>query len=175
VTVVHDEDRRAGRDEAVFASDTVLIVAAGLAFALAMLGWLAGHRISLALPPEVATRAMVPLMVGVAGLFLGVGLGLLLGELRRPAGPRGVGRHVDNNGGRHVNNDTGSQLVGGLRSMRPAAFALGVGVILLLATAWMVKPAESAEAPASPATTGTAPAVETGTVSPTALPTATTR
>ena len=165
MTVDHDQDLAAGRDVAVFGSDTVLIVAAGLAFALAMLGWLAGHRISLTLPPEVATRAMVPLMVGVSGLFFGAGLGLLLGELRRSTGPRSVGRHVDNN--------TVNQIAGGRRTLRPATVVLGIGVILLMTTAWMVKPAESAPAPAVPATTSSAPAVQTGTVSPTVLPTAT--
>jgi hypothetical protein len=158
VTVDQDEDREAGREGALLAADTVLLVAAGLAFALAMLGWLAGHRISLTLPPEVVTRAMVPLMVGVAGLFLGAGLGLLLGELRRAGAPRGSGRRAAGE-------------AGGLRTMRPAAFALSAGVVLLLATAWMVKPAEAAGA--APATTS--PAVQTGVVSPTVLPTATTR
>jgi len=165
--VTVDEDESVATEKAVFSSDTVLIVAGGLAFALAMLGWLAGHRISLALPPEVAPRAVVPLMVGTAGLFLGAGLGLLLGELKRIVGPRGRHRPLDA--------DTTRELVDALRTLPPARVVLAVGVLLLLTTAWMVKPAESVERPAAPAVTTTAPAIQTGTISPTALPTATTR
>lgn len=161
-----DEDRTVTTPERpMFSSDTVMIVAAGLAFALAMLGWLAGHRVSLALPPEVAPRAMVPLMVGVAGLFIGAGLGLLLGELKRADRRAGHARRVDAS--------TARQLMDGLRTLPPARAALAVGVILLLATAWMVKPADVVQ-PAAPGAT-TTPAVETGTVSPTVLPTPTTR
>jgi len=164
--VTVDQDEAATRETRVFSSDTVIIVACGLAFALAMLGWLAGHRISLALPPEVAPRAMVPLMVGASGLFIGAGLGLLLGELKRADGPA--------MGHRKVGADTVRRRVDGLRTLQPAVVVLAVGVLLLLATAWMVKPAES-DGPAAPRQTTTAPAIETGTVSPTILPTATTR
>lgn len=153
------------RQTAVFSIDTVVIVTAGLAFALAMLGWLAGHRISLALPAEVAPRAMVPLMVAMSGLFIGAGLGLLLGELKRVQGP--VPRH------RRTDVEPGREVVDALKTLPPARVTLAAGVLLLLATAWMVKPAESdgpvATVPDAPSTT--APAVETGSVSPTVLPT----
>jgi hypothetical protein len=143
------------RESAVFLADTVLIIAAGMAFAFALLGWLAGHRISLALPPEVAPRAMVPLLVGVAGLFLGGGVGLLLGELKNVSTETTDG------------NEGPPRRVWVLKTVTPARVILGVGVLLLLTTAWMVKPASTVqqvriEAP---------PAVgETGAVSPTVLP-----
>jgi hypothetical protein len=129
---VTDEDRTVIMQRTVFSSDTVLIVAAGLAFVLAMLGWLAGHRISLALPPDVTTRAMVPLMIGATGMFIGAGLGLLLGELKRVEKPA--------DGTHGVDTRTVKQRVGGLRTVSAAQVVLAVGVILLLATVWMIKP-----------------------------------
>jgi hypothetical protein len=129
---VTDEDRTVIMQRTVFSSDTVLIVAAGLAFVLAMLGWLAGHRISLALPPDVTTRAMVPLMIGTTGMFIGAGLGLLLGELKRVEKPAAGTQGVDAR--------TVKQRVEGLRTVSAAHVVLAVGVILLLATVWMIKP-----------------------------------
>jgi hypothetical protein len=131
--VVVDEREPAVVETSIFRSDTVLIAAATAGFALAMLGWLAGHAISLALPPEVAARAMVPLLVGTAGLFTGAGLGLLLGELKRVVRrPAGRGRADDP--------DLPRLLVDGLRTLPAARVLLAVGVILLVVAAWMVKP-----------------------------------
>ena len=131
--VIVDEREPAVVETSMFRSDAVLIAAATAAFAFAMLGWLAGHEISLALPPEVTTRAMVPLLVGTAGLFTGAGLGLLLGELKRVVRrPGGRGRADDPSLPR--------LLVDGLRTLPPARVLLAVGVLLLVATAWMVKP-----------------------------------
>jgi len=157
------------KETPVFKTDTVVMVAGGLAFALAMLGWLAGHRISLALPPQVQTRALVPLLVAVAGLFVGAGVGLLLGELKRVE--ETVTTEEDT---RDLTGDVATHVVEALKSLTPARAVLAVGVLLLLTTAWMVKPPDADGAPPAPATT-TAPAVETGAVSPTVLPTTTPR
>lgn len=153
------------KESAVFSVDTVVIVAGGFGFAFAMLGWLAGHRISLAMPPEVSTRGMVPLLVGLAGLFLGSGVGLLLGEFRTVKETTTTNPD-DPDGGPAM------RVTEALKTVTPARVVLAVGVLMLLAAVWLVRPPETVERhlPAGSTTT----VVETGTVTPTALPTVTT-
>ena len=161
------QETRTTKETAVFAVDTVVIVAGGLAFAFALLGWFAGHRISLALPAEVTTRAVVPLLVGVSGLFLGAGIGLLLGELKRVEETVTTTTTPETT---DLAGDVVTHVVEALKSLTPARAVLAVGVILLLSTVWLVKPPDNAAAPAPAGPTVTAPVV-TGTVLPTALPT----
>ena len=112
------------------------------------------------------TRALVPLLVGVAGLFVGAGVGLLLGELKRVEETVTTTTTEET---RDLAGDVATHVVEALKSLTPARAVLAVGVLLLLTTAWMIKPSESDGAPAAPTTT--APAVQTGAVSPTVLPT----
>ncbi len=161
------QETRTTKETAVFAADTVVIVAGGLAFAFALLGWFAGHRISLAMPESVSTRALVPLMVGVSGLFLGAGVGLLLGELKRIEETVTTTTTVETT---DLAGDVVTHVIEALKSLTPARAVLAIGVILLLSTVWLVKPPDNAAAPlpTSPTTTAV-----TGSVSPTALPTLT--
>lgn len=165
VTIMAVQESRTTRETSVFAADTVVMVAGGLAFAFALLGWLAGHRISLALPETVSTRALVPLLVGMAGLFLGAGVGLLLGELKR------VEDRVTTVDEPDLATNAVTRVVHALRTVTPARAVLAVGVILLLATVWLVRPADGVQ-PQPPAPVETDSGV-TGSVSPTVLPTST--
>lgn len=160
------------RESAVFSVDTVMIIAGGLGFAFALLGWLAGHRISLAMPPEVATRAMVPLLVGIAGLFVGAGVGLLLGELRTVA--ETTTQTVATADDAAAAGVAVRRVAEVLRTVTPARIVLGVGVVLLLATVWLVKPPDSVQRVESRVTNGnTAPATVTAPASTTARPSVT--